>query len=282
MLRYSLTITLTILLFIQSCQNRKESFADAGFYDESTGKSADARGLVTEAAASVAEQPSQTIPVETKIIKQASVRIQVKNLNESYRDITRVLKEHQAYYANDNQQTGSNEITRDVVIRVPAKNFDLLLSQISGQAVYTDYQNVTAEDVTEQFVDMEARLKTKREVESRYRALLKEAKKVQDILDIEEKLRVLREEIEAVEGRLKYLNDRVALSTINLQMYEKLPFTPQPQIGFISRLGESLVQGWRGMVTFIVELVSMWPLLAVLSAGIWLLARWRKQRKAQS
>jgi hypothetical protein len=166
-----------------------------------------------------------------------------------------------------------------MVIRVPADKFDALLEELMKESIYTNYKNITAEDVTEQFVDTEARLKTKREVEQRYIALLKEAKKVQDILDIEDKLRVIREEIEATEGKLKLLNDKVNYSTIYLNTYQTLDYVPEPEKGFFSNVKEALIRGWRDLIGFVVSLIRLWPFL--IAAGItvfWFIRRLRKKR----
>jgi hypothetical protein len=149
-----------------------------------------------------------------------------------------------------------------------------------SESVYTNSKNITAEDVTSQFVDIEARLKTKKEVELRYTALLREAKKVSDILEVENNLRTIREEIESQEGQLKYLKDQVSYSTINLSIYQKLDYSPEPELGFFSKIKEAFVNGWRGLISFFVGLVSIWPFIVIFSVvGFYLIKRWRNRKK---
>ena len=77
--------------------------------------------------------------------------------------------------------------------------------------------------MTEEFIDIEQRLKNKKEVQRRYIEILQnKAKTVEDVLAAEDKIRIIQEEIESREGRLRYLKDNIALSTINIEMYQEL------------------------------------------------------------
>ena len=80
------------------------------------------------------------------------------------------------------------------------------MDSINNSVEFIDYENITTKDVTEEYIDLESRLNTKLEVKQRYESILrKQAKTVKDILATEEKLQIIQEEIESVQGRLKYL-----------------------------------------------------------------------------
>ena len=79
---------------------------------------------------------------------------------------------------------------------------------------------IYVKDVTEEYTDVVIRLKNKKEAEKRFLEILKQTKTIKEILDVEEHLREIREEIESKEGRLKFLNDQVSYSTINLSIYQ--------------------------------------------------------------
>lgn len=225
--------------------------------------------------------PSATvepIKIGTKIIKTASLSFQVKDYQKNYAAIETTVKENSGYVASENQQNGTDRIENTIVIRVPAANLERLIESLQGQASYLDYKSIDARDVTEEFVDTEARLKAKRQVEQRYLAVLKQAASVKDILEVESRLGVIREEIEATEGRLKYLNDQIAYSTITLYIYQPLHRLPRPERGFMGRLGKALVNGWNGLLVFVIGLTSIWPLWVLAFAG-WAGYRfWRKKR----
>ncbi len=198
-----------------------------------------------------------------KIIKNAQIQFQVKNMNESHSRILSCLKAYNAYIGSDNSSTSGYQLQSDVVIRVPSESFDTLLKDILKESIYTNYSSTTTEDVTAQFVDIEARMKTKKDVEQRYTALLREAKKIQDILDIEEKLRVIREEIESAEGQLRLMKDQVSYSTISLNMYQKLDYQPEPNTGFVSSVLEAFIKGWRSMTDLFIGVIRVWPFVLI-------------------
>ncbi|MFN8322534.1 MAG: DUF4349 domain-containing protein [Chitinophagales bacterium] len=216
----------------------------------------------------IAAQESTSVKTATQIIKNANVQFQVKELERSHERIAALVKQYAAYFGSDNKATSSYQIESNLVIRVPAAQFDKLMEELMRESIYTNYMNITAEDVTAQFVDIQARLKTKKEVEQRYIALLKQSNKVADILEVEDKLRVIREEIEAAEGRLKLLKDQVGYSTITLNMYQKLDYTPEPETGFFSNLKEAFVRGWRSLVDLLIVLVRVWPFLIIWGIGM--------------
>jgi hypothetical protein len=212
--------------------------------------------------------------IPSQIIRNASVEFQVDSTDRSHTRIADILKAHNAYFGSDNRVQGGALIEQHMVIRVPAANFDRLLEALMQESIYTDRKNISAEDVTSEFVDAEARLKAKKEVEARYIELLHRAQKVTDVIEVENNLRVIREEIESTQGRLKLMRDQVAYSTIDLTIYQRLSFTPSPEAGIFSRLGQGFISGWRGFESFIVELVSVWPFMIGLGVLIgWLIRR---------
>jgi hypothetical protein len=264
-------VVLLLYVFLFSCNSKESVAPEVTNYTTADApaaqEKADEQSLRSNEEIEVKNESGkeQTVKIPAKIIKTASVEIQVKNSEESHQRIAAILNKYNAYFASDNRSTSSYRIDNNLCIRVPSQHFDNLLAEIMKEAIYTNYKNITAEDVTSQFVDTEARLKTKKEVEQRYLALLRDAKKVQDILDIEDKLRIIREEIEVAEGKLKLMKDQVDYSTINLNMYENLAYTPEPETGFLSDLFEAFIRGWRGLVDFFVGLVRIWPFLTIIA-----------------
>ena len=232
------------------------------------------------------EEPKQTAliknRVETKeiqkIIKNATVNFQVEKNDSSHDRIARSLSAYEAYFGSDKRSQNSYEIQQIMVIRVPSVNFDKLMDILMKESIYTENKNITADDVTSEFVDIQVRLKSKKEVEKRYMELLSHAQKVSDVLEVENNLRVIREEIESTEGRLKLLKDQVAYSTITLTLTQRVKGETMPEAIFGYRLRESVVNGWQGLLSFALTLVSLWPFLLVLSVFIiWIMIRRRKR-----
>ena len=225
--------------------------------------------------ATVASAP---IKIAEKIKKTADVNISVEDYKVARVAIDKIVKTGNGYISGENEQNSTYSISNSMTIRVANKDFDAMVSNIAGVASHVNSKNIYMEDVTAQFVDITARLKTKKEVEKRYLDLLNKAVKVTDILEVEEHLRMIREEIEAKEGQLKLLNDQVAYSTINLNFSQSFEYTPQDEPGFFGRMGHAFGNGWKGFLSFLIGLVYVWPLWLILGLTAYFLVKFIKRK----
>jgi hypothetical protein len=216
-----------------------------------------------------------------KIIKDGNMEIRVKNLEQGKIQIDSLVKKFRGYYAEEtyNNQDFSHDFT--LKIRIPSEKFELFIAQAESPIGDLIYKNVSSRDVTEEFIDLETRLKNKKDYLNRYGELLKQAKSVKDILEIEEKTRVIEEEIESTEGRLKYLNNQVDFSTLELRITKKndYNFNPQNVGNFFDRLKFSLVKGWFGLVTFTLFIIRIWPFWIIVALVYYLVRRILRRRK---
>lgn len=212
--------------------------------------------------------------VERKLIKQGSISFETDDCKETQQLIESVAKSLNGYLSNNNQYSYGDRIQYSVTIRVPSKNFDKLLEQISKSVKELDDQNITVNDVTEEYVDVEARLEAKKKVEKRYLELLNKAHSVGDILQIENELARLREQIESTEGRLRYLKNQVSLSTLSISYYQ----VTEKGFGFGKKAAKGFGNGWKGLLWFLIGLVNIWPFILIITIGIWLLVRFIRKR----
>ena len=152
-------------------------------------------------------QPGQAnIPIERKIIRTANLRMQVDDVEKSSAKIEALIKQKGGFISDVNMSASGSYITNNITIRIPNERLDSLLDSFSGEAIHIDYKRINSKDVTEEFVDIELRLKTKKEVRDRYIDVLRnKAKTVEEILNAEERIRVIQEEIESKEGRLLFV-----------------------------------------------------------------------------
>lgn len=263
---------------------REEPSSGTAEYDKSEAEDRGADGQKDLSTPSVPEQPAEKIP--SKIIKTADISYQVEKFNKSRKEILSIVNRFNAYVSSEDQNNDGYRLNNTLVIRTDSKVFDTLVEALMKEAIYVEYKRITAQDVTEEFVDVTARLKSKKEVEAQYLEILKKARSIDEILDVQQYLRQIREEIESFEGRLKYLNDRVAYSTITLKFYENLDvISRQPDRTFGSKIAEAFEWGWGGLKTFFLGIIYLWPLWIVLGITAWLLVfflkRGRKRRKAK-
>jgi hypothetical protein len=212
---------------------------------------------------------------ERKLITEGTVQFSVDDIDESRKNITQAVKNNKGYISSDQEYKSSGRVSNVVIIRVPAQNFDALLTKISEGVSKFDSKNIEVRDVTEEFLDIEVRLKTKKELEARYLELLKKANKVSEILEIEKEIGALRTEIESIEGRLNYLKNKIGFSTLTITFYEEIP----NQTEFGNKFKNGFQNGWENLIWFFVGLVNIWPFLLIFGVLIFMLISWRRKRK---
>ena len=211
----------------------------------------------------IKEAQIETEKIPQKIIKTADLSFKVEKYNTARIKILGIIKKHNGYVASENQTGDEYRTTNVMVIRVGSDAFDALVDDLLKEAIFVDYKKINAEDVTEEFVDITARLKSKKDAMIQYETILKKAYSINDILEVQQYIRTLQEEIESLEGRLKYLSNKVELSTINVTFYEQGNIIPVQSESFGYKLKEALSWGWHGLVTFFLVLIYLWPLWVI-------------------
>lgn len=222
---------------------------------------------------------NMSVPKETsqKIIKESYLEFETNNLDKTFDNIQRYVKQNNGVIQNDNASKNYNRSIRTLIVRVPTNGFQNTIDSISKSVEYFDSKSISSKDVTEEFIDLEARLGAKRVLETRYLQLLSKAKNVKEMLEIERELSSIREEIEAKQGRLKYLNNKVALSTINITFYKTTTSSKITQ-SYGSKMGKALKSGFNGLSYFFLGVLNIWPFLILLSIGIFFIRKWYKKK----
>jgi len=270
---YYLLLCICALSILISCNKHhsKESIAGDG---------AAAEMAITESA--TAHEPiapeEQTPTVERKLIKEGMLAFETADLEATKKQLAQAIKKHQGYVASENENNTSSRLNHTLVIRVPAKHFDAFILDATQGVDHFDTKDIHVKDVTAEFIDVEARLKTKKELEQRYLDLLKKANKVAEILDIEKQIGELRSDIEATEGQLRYLTNQASYSTVNITYYKSIP----TQTAFGNKFKNGFFSGWDHFVWFLVGLVNMWPFLLIAALLVYLFKRWRQGRKKEN
>ena len=219
--------------------------------------------------------------IEKKIIKDGRIGIEVFDLEATKIKIDTLVKINGGYYANDRFDDSKYESTFSLKIRIPSSKFENFISDLESYNGIVKYKEINARDVTSEFIDLESRLSNKRKYLKKYGELLKKANTVKDILLIENEVRQLEEEIESTVGRLKYLNDLVGYSTLDLILTKKKDFKydPEGQDSFIERLKQSFSNGWNSFVNFILLLFRLWPVWLILPVLISFIRKYRRKIK---
>lgn len=272
-------IFILLMTILCSCSSNRERMVEvtslSQIMPDSSGNVQDQNNEATFANAT----PDST---QKKIIKDGSITIKTNDITGSKKTIDDLHKKHNGYYEAEKLFNDDQSIEYRLKIRVPAQTFDQLISDLESGKDEIVNKNVTARDVTEEFVDTESRLLVKREYLTRYKVLLSKASTVKDILAIEEEIRKLQEEMDHSEGRLKYLNDQVTFSTLEIVLIQEKPFIykTKQQGPFGERLKRALNGGWKLSVSLFLFFISLWP-LAIVTVVVISFVRWvRNKRKA--
>lgn len=294
-------ISITIIIMIFSCGQAEEAeeaaedasyapkqyteYEEESYSDEVTttksqlAQNTDFKQAEPEGEEQLNEPQKDIAPevVERKLIKNGRVGFQTDDLGKTHQRIISLSKKYKAYIASDETIKRYDQTEHNITVRIPADKFDNFLADVGEGVKEFDYKEVNAQDVTAEYLDLQVRIKTKKELESRYLEILQKANTVTDMLEVERQLGQVRGEIESMEGRLKYLKNQVSFSTLNISFYKEVPYEGD---SFADRLGDGFSEGWQGLLMFIIGLTYVWPFLIILGLGIWLIRRfWRNRKK---
>lgn len=224
------------------------------------------------------KQPApQPTTIDRKLIRNGHLEFKTDDVKKVKAEIEKISKELNGYISDETENNYDARVQYNQTIRVPADQFDALIARIEKLADKVENKGINTQDVTEEFIDVEARLKTKRELEVRYSEILKQAKTVSDIISIESQIANVRAEIESMTGRLNYLKNQVSFSTLNVSYYQVLG----TDFGFASKFVQSLKDGWDNLLSFLIGLVSFWPfVLGVAALILWWIKRRRTKQKS--
>ena len=269
---------LTLALFIVSCAENgatDKSFQMATRAERAMAVETTALSNVPPVTEKLANQPVD----KKKIIRDGRLGLKVADLEKTKVGIDTLVTVFGGYYANESLDNSDYESSYQLKIRIPSVSLDQFILKIETGKGQITYKEVDARDVTAEFIDFETRLANKRSYLKRYNDLLKQAKSVKDILEIEEKTRIIEEEIESSEGRLNYLKDLVAFSTLDLRItkVKEFRFTPKSRDLFTERFKQTLSNGWNGFIDFLLLLIRLWPFWILVATMIQIWKRFKRK-----
>ncbi|MEI9807741.1 MAG: DUF4349 domain-containing protein [Bacteroidota bacterium] len=203
---------------------------------------------------------------DKKIIKTASVNIEVEDYNKYYASLREKVKSMGGYIAQEEQSQSDYKIENSMIIKVPVDQFDNAVVLLSDKIKKINERKITSQDVTTEVVDTRSRIEAKKQVRQRYMDLLGQAKNMQDILSVQSEINGIQEEIESAAGRIEYLSHSSVFSTISLTYYQVLnagarETGEQPKPSFGEKLKNALGTGWEIVSNLFIGIITLWPLL---------------------
>jgi Domain of unknown function (DUF4349) len=247
---------------------------------EAHSESATAANAPADKSTGAAPATAKPAKAARKIVYDARIDLVVDSINATEQAITALIKEYDAFLAeSDHTSLAENRQKAMWRVRVPVAHFEEFASAVTRLGEVRQ-NHVGSQDVTEEFMDLEARIRNKREEEKRLlKHLADSTGKLEDILAVEKELTRVRGEAEQMEGRLRYLADRADLSTITIEANEWKDFKPPVAATFQDQVArtffgslEALFNFGKGLALVVVALAPWIPLIVIgLLAALWLI-----------
>ena len=220
-------------------------------------------------------------PMERKIVRNADMSIVVDDIDTVVSRVTALVAEQQGFVVHSSRFGAGDEERANMSFRVPSEGLDAVLAQVREWANNVENEQTSARDVTEEFIDTEARLNSLTATEAKYLDLLTRAETVEETLNVQRELENVRYRIESAEGRLRFLRQTTSLSLINLQISTTERAKPLLVAGWnVTDVATSAVRGListaRAIVNVLIWVVVFIPIWVPLLFGLrWLLRRRR-------
>ncbi len=208
-----------------------------------------------------------------KIIYSASVRMRVEDVGATGTELRELIQSSGGYMLGFSDSRNNGDIGSVYTIKVPAQGFMPFVDRLEAMPNVEFQRDISGKDVSEEYVDLESRLKARRLVEDRLLGMMEKATKADDLLKFSSQLAEVQEQIEQITGRIRYLDANVAYSTIELRVYQldqKIATAfdmDEKSLG--TRLADTLTGSaegvWKGVQYLLIFLVGALPVLAVLA-----------------
>nr|MBA3241490.1 DUF4349 domain-containing protein [Acidobacteriota bacterium] len=227
--------------------------------------------------------------VERKIIRNATLTVETPTPAEAQRRIASIAAARDGFVvtSESRQQGGGddNVTPYEVVtleIRVPFAQFDAVMGEIRGIGSRVTAEKITGQDVTEEFIDLEARIRTQKALEGQFLEIMKRASKVSDALEVQSELANVRTEIERLEGRRRFLENQTSLSTIKVTLQPPAPLVSASASGFFHSIGRAFGDGIDIAASITLALIriilALIPILVLVVLPLALLLRFAIRR----
>lgn len=262
------------------------SSQDAGDYEYYSAESAAGEGssFSSDDLTSSMLDPS-TVESSRKIVYNASVRMETTDYDTTRAALQEAVTAANGYLESTDQGGSKDSGSRYTyyTARIPAENYRSFLTA-AGEAGNVTSLNESAQDITAEYVDVEARLKALNDQRDRLNALADKAETTADLLEIESQLSDVQYQLERYTGQMRLMDNQVRYSTVDISLQEVRVLTPTATT-FGEKFVEAVTSGWRGFVDgaedLILVVVYLWPVVLIVLAILLVARPALKRRKAR-
>ena len=202
-------------------------------------------------------------PIERKIVTNVDMNVRVDDVNEAMDEVTRLVETTGGFVVSVTRSEDEFESYAFMSFRVPSNNLEVTLSRVRDLSERVERENRSSQDVTTEFVDVEARLGNLRAAEQQLMVLFERSGKVSDVLEVQRELTNVRGEIESLQGRLNYLSQTTATSLVSVWFHPTTDPAPIADPGWSP--SETVRSATRGLASFGRWLVDVVITVAIFS-----------------
>jgi len=218
---------------------------------------------------------------DKRIQRNANLNIEVKSINESIDKLNNIISSFGGEIISSNKGGFDyGQPYANIRLRVLSENLDSILIEFKKLSSKVISENIYTNDVSEEFIDIEARLKIMKSTENRFNDLLSKSEKIEEIIQVEKELMRIRGDIESLEGRLNYLTKTTDTSEINLNLNEQIPIT-----GESWKINEEFKEAFKNLLgfaksltNFVINVIVFIPVILVAGILVFLLRKYIKNR----
>jgi hypothetical protein len=206
------------------------------------------------------------------LVRMGGASIEVASIDSAVPEVRALATTIGGFVANSSVQAGRNQVkTATLEVKAPAQDFDRLISGL-GPLGKVESVNVSAQDVGEEYVDVEARIANDHRLEARLIELLAtRTGKLKDVLDVEQELARVRQEIERYEGRLRYLQAHAELSSLTITVHEAVPIIDHVSTNPIVAATREAWRNFIDLVAFVVASLGIVIPIGAVAGTLWYL-----------
>lgn len=235
---------------------------------------------------------------ERKIIRQAEIVLETETPSDGQRKIAIIAEETGGYMVTSDVKHYGGELSNmkentliTMTLRVPPAQFATAIERIRETGKRIISEKTTGQDVTEEYIDLEGRLRSKVALEAQFLEIMKGAKTIAEALEVQRQISEVRTEIEQLEGRRRFLDHQSSLSTISVTLQPPQPIITTSSFGFASSVKHALGDSVEIAISIVTGLIRMLgvllPVLLLIVAPCvfmlrFLLRRMRHRRQAQN
>lgn len=217
-------------------------------------------------------------PSDQKIIKTADISLEAQNVSITTGKVTEVASRFNGTIQSSLVSAGRQDrYTGSVTIRVPVKEFDPAVAGILvlGKVLSSSLQ---AEDVTEEYVDLEAQRNALVNQLAQYNRIMAKGENVSDILEVQKEIERVQVELDRIIGKMKYLESRTSYSTITVRISEPAQVEPPGGYSFATVVSDGIAGFIDTIVWLFIAILTLLPLIILVSAGYLVYRRWKRRQ----